>query len=600
MTLAVRLLGRPRIEDGTRDVYRLRSQKSWALLGLLVLGERPLSRSELADLLFPSADDPLGALRWSLAELRRALGPQTMLVGDPVTLRLPQGALVDVQVLVHGGWDEALALEDLGEELLDGIAPQGSVGADIWLGAERRRIAAATVAALHEAALALMAEGESERALACASRAVRRDPLDENLQALLIRLLRQSGDLVGARQAYEACRAVLREELGIEPGAAVESAWRIQPSDTRSGPHAAVALLEAGQAAVAAGALVPGMTSLRTAVELADQTRSPDLRVRARLILAETLIHSARGLDEEGIAALHEADVISRHAGERTSSARIRAELGYVDFLRARYDRAARWLIEALDMAGGELDTRAVSLMYLGSVESDRGDYRAAMGHLEEAIAVAGEARRPRRAAYALAMLGRIHLLRGHLAPAESAVRQSLEICEAEHWLSFQPWPETIRGELLLAQGEVTAAEAALGMAFARACQVGDPCWEGFSARGMALVADARGDAVGALELLDDAERRCSRVSDAYAWLDGHILDARCTLGLRHGHPSTGDWIATLGELAERTDMRELRIRALIHGAAFGRAGDADAARSLLASVDNPALTALLGGPGPV
>ena len=42
--------------------------------GVPVLGERPPTRTQLASLLFPEADDPLGALRWCLAEIRRGLG----------------------------------------------------------------------------------------------------------------------------------------------------------------------------------------------------------------------------------------------------------------------------------------------------------------------------------------------------------------------------------------------------------------------------------------------------------------------------------------------------------------------------------------------
>ena len=46
--------------------------------------ERPLSRRELSAELFPSAVDPLGALRWCLAGLRRALGSAEAFAGDPV------------------------------------------------------------------------------------------------------------------------------------------------------------------------------------------------------------------------------------------------------------------------------------------------------------------------------------------------------------------------------------------------------------------------------------------------------------------------------------------------------------------------------------
>ena len=77
------------------------------------------------------------------------------------------------------------------------------------------------------------------------------------------------------------------------------------------------------------------------------------LQVRARQVLAETLIHSLRGLDEEGVAHLHEADRLAAESGDRASAAQARAELGYVDFLRARYDRAELWLTDALGLADG-------------------------------------------------------------------------------------------------------------------------------------------------------------------------------------------------------------------------------------------------------
>ena len=72
--LAVHLLGRPRIDRGAAEAYQFRSRKSWALLAYLILSERSAPRSQLASLLFADAKDPVRALRWSLAEIRRALG----------------------------------------------------------------------------------------------------------------------------------------------------------------------------------------------------------------------------------------------------------------------------------------------------------------------------------------------------------------------------------------------------------------------------------------------------------------------------------------------------------------------------------------------
>ena len=72
--LAIRLLGLPEIERDGVVVTPPRGHKSWAVLAYLVLAEQPVARMRLASLIFGDAADPLGALRWSLTQLRRALG----------------------------------------------------------------------------------------------------------------------------------------------------------------------------------------------------------------------------------------------------------------------------------------------------------------------------------------------------------------------------------------------------------------------------------------------------------------------------------------------------------------------------------------------
>src|ERR1700758_307370 len=98
-----------------------RGRKAWAVLLYLILSERPPPRARLATLLFAEADDPLGALRWSLGELRRALDDPLALRGDPPALRLPEGASVDVLALLSpdGNPVWASASED---ELLEGMS----------------------------------------------------------------------------------------------------------------------------------------------------------------------------------------------------------------------------------------------------------------------------------------------------------------------------------------------------------------------------------------------------------------------------------------------------------------------------------------------
>ena len=335
------------------------------------------------------------------------------------------------------------------------------------------------------------------------------------------------------------------------------------------------------------------MQSLRAAVRLADGTNVIDLRVGSRLVLAEALVHSLRGFDEEGLAALYQADEIARAHGDRASVAHARAEVGYVDFLRGRYDRAERWLVGALELADDSPSMIAKATTYLGSVESDRADYPTAVRLLEQAIELARVAGEPRLEAFGLSMMGRIGLLRDDLDSAADHLDASIEIAQRDHWLAFLPWPQSLRGEVELGRQDPEAADVLLRQAFARACQLGDPCWEGMSARGLAVVASAQGDPGRAFELLADARSRCNRLADPYVWLDGYILDAQCDLGVQHGHPDTARWIGTMRDLASRTGMRELTVRSLRHSAALGQVDDASAAALVATDIDNPVLHGL-------
>jgi DNA-binding SARP family transcriptional activator len=596
-TSVVHLLGRPHIE-GRAGGYRIRSRKSWALMAYLVLSERPPTRSQLASLLFDEAEDPLGAVRWGLSEIRRALGGGAVVEGDPVVLRLPDETTVDVDVVVKGSWAEAVRLPGLGSELLEAHTVRSAAGFESWLLAEQRRLMAASEEVLHEAAMASMSRGAFDDAIDYAVRLVTMTPADENHHALLIRLYRMTGDDAAARRQLTTCTELLARELGIEPGPVVRAAMRERRAggDAPAGLPSIEAVLESGRAAVSAGAIETGADLLRTAVRLADDADAADLRITARLLLAETLIHSMGGLDEEGMATLQGADDIALAHGNRALVAQARAELGYVDFLRGRYDRAELWLSQAMEFGDGAVSITAKATAYLGSVESDRGRYGSALALLDQAHTRARAAGDLRRAAYVLSMLGRVHLLRHELDEATVHLDAAMALSQQEHWLAFLPWPQALRGEVELARGNPAAATVLLEQAFARACQLGDPCWEGMAARGLALVAAADGDTARAFRILADARLRTNRLADPYVWLDGYILDTQCALGRRHGHPDTQRWIHQLRRLASRTGMRELTVRSLLHGAATGNADDADAARLLAADIDNPQIDALVSG----
>ncbi len=551
---AVHLLGRPRIDRSSGSRYQFRSRKSWAVLAYLLLSERPPTRNQLSALLFADADDPARALRWSLTEIRRGLAELGTVDGDPLVLDLAHGTVVDVDVVTRGAWEDAIELPGLGADLLEGMGFRGAAAFEIWLLAKQRKVAAASEAMLHEAAIGLGSRGAPDAAIAYASRATAMNPLDENHQALLIRLYRVAGDDAAAERQLAACTELFRSRLGTEPGPGVRAAARMRRDAPQEVTDEAtvVAVIEAGSAAIAAGVVDAGIASLRTAIRLADASRTDGLRVGSRIALAEALIHSLRGMDEEGLALLCAADDIATAHGFLAQAAHARAERGYVDFLRGRYDRADVWLSDAL-RAAGDQPARAKALTYLGCVESDRGNYSRAEALLSDGVEVSRAAGDVRREAYALAMHGRVNLFRNELDLAATQLDVSIAMAERDHWLAVMPFPEALRGEVQLARSDAVAR---------------------------------------AFELLTDARARADRVADPYVWLDAHILDAQCVLGLRHGHPDTGRWIEDLRELASRTGMREFTVRSLLHGAELGNAGDAAAAALLAPEVDSPDLLA--------
>jgi DNA-binding SARP family transcriptional activator len=594
--LAIHLLGRPCVERDGAAVPGPRGHKAWGVLAYLLLAERPPSRDELVSLLFSEADDPFAALRWNLSAVRRLLAAE--LTGDPLRLSLPRGTLVDVRTLTSGSWVEALEVPGIERELLEGIGFSSSPAFEIWLVTERRHVGAAAEAVLREAALARLATGDPRGAAELAARLVRANPLDENYHVLLVRSLAAGGDGIAAARQVARCTELLRRELGVEPSPALAAAAQTLTASPTAGPvsgrPAAKAQLQAGQAAITAGALEAGLQCLRRAVSDARAARDAELHARALVALGSALVHAARGQDEEAAAALHEGLVVAVRSDFTFLAAAASRELGYVEFLQGRYERAQGWLTRGKALAGENAAERGRIGSVLGSVLSDTAHYAAAVEQLHEAQGLSARAGDWRQASYTLSMLGRAHLLCGDLDAAATALDEALELARRENWLAFTPWPDALRADVDLARGELDAAEERYEHAFAMGCQMADPCWEGMAARGIGLVAAGRGQPQKALEWLREARRRCARLPDAYLWVEAYTLDALCSIAVAHDVQAAPAWVEELAQLAGRTGMREMLARAYGHRAQLGDASSLTAARLLAAAIDNPALSAIL------
>jgi DNA-binding SARP family transcriptional activator len=589
MTLIIELLGHPRI---VRDAVNQqpRGRKSWCLLAYLLLANQPTSRERLAELLFPAADDPLGALRWSLSDLRRVLGSDCQLYGDPLTIVLPSTAVVDVDLVCRGRWDEALDLRGLGQDLLVGVSVSGSAAFELWLFSERHRLNGATESILHEATLACLAEGRVNDALKCASRLVDLNPLDEAHHVLLVQCLRTAGDDDGATKHVMHCTDLFRRELGAEPSPVLQEVIRqptIHLSKTR--PYSVQAMLEAGEAAIAAGAISQGLQTLREAATLARQGENHQVLARVLVALGHALVHVGRGSDEEGGAALHEAVARAIEVGDEHTAAIAYRELAFADLERGRYHRALALLGEATRLAAGDDNEMAWIECIEGACLSDQGCYSQALNVLSSAVKRAERTESPEALVFARCWVGRLHLLRSEFAEATPVLERALQEARA-CWMALAPLPESLLAEVHLLTGDLDTAERQLERAFVMGRQLDDPCLESIAMRGLGLVAVARGQDSRGYQMLIDAPRISRRLPDSYRWIEAYGLDALCRVAIAQGHKAASRWIADLESLAARCGMRELLVRALLHKALLGEPGAFETVCDLAATIDNPFL----------
>lgn len=593
-TTAIYLLGRPSIEVDRRRAGGPRGRKAWGLLAFLLLSRMPASRESLAELLFGDADDPLGTLRWNLAELRRSLGPGVELGGDPVQLTLPTGTTVDVLMLSSGTWVEAIRLPALGRELLDGVDVQASPAFEAWLVAERRHVAGLSSAILREAATARMAAGDARTAIELATKLVGFDEFDEEAHALLIRALVAGGAGDDARTYLATTTEMFRRDLGIEPTAtllrSVDSADATAPGPAWVRSSAAIeSLIVAGEAAVGAGVFDAGLEILRRSVADAREAGDRGVEARALVALGTAFVHGVRGRDGEGATVLHEAVSLAEELGDAALVSEATRELGYIEMKQARYERAQVWLDRAIDVAP-DRRTRAAAMAISGAVTSDKGRSRDAAELLMMAAADARDLNKPRLEAWALTFLGRGQVLREDWVAARATLAQAIDVTRSAGWMAYLAFPQSLLAMVDLAEGRVDDAAASFESAFALGCQIGDPCWEGLAARGIGLVHLARGRVDEAITWLDDARTRCVRIPDAYLWVHAYCLDALCEAAIANQLPAARAWVHDLESLAARTGMNELLVRAHLHRAELGDRGAIEAARLFAEWIDNPAV----------
>ena len=532
----VKLLGSPAITDEQGEPISVRGKKTWGLIARILLSDTPVSRRRLAEELFATADDPMGALRWALAQIRRSLGDPNSFRNDPVEANLCGSLQVDVLHLDQLEVD----LPNIPGQLLEGIDVAWSAEFEVWLSVERWRAASQVDAALHTATMQALAAGDGSLAVSYARELVARAPLEESGHVLLVKSLAVSGDVNAARDRVAACEQLFAAELGTEPSSAVARALRTEAVDRPPGvspKSSAFSLLEAGSAAVDAGAIDAGIECLRQAVAAAEASRDGQLFGKCQGALGSALIHGIRGFDDEGSLALHSAVESAVEASDPATAAMALMELGYVELLAGRRNASMTFLERATDAAEDLPDLQSSITSFKSINLTDWGRYHDALTFADESIEFAERCASQRHLAWAMTFKARTLMDLHRYDEARPLLARSLPIAIEEKWLAFRPLVEIFLLELDRLQGrDASQIRAELELVFAASCQLADPCWEGLAARGIGLTYESEADSATAYRWLTDAVDRCTRVTDTWMWVEAWILESEIELASAHGH----------------------------------------------------------------
>ncbi|CCQ46328.1 tetratricopeptide repeat family protein [Pseudarthrobacter siccitolerans] len=563
------------------------------MLAYVALQGEGTSRSRLASLLFPDAADALGALRWNLSELRRALDGMTM-AGDPLRLVLQPPWRCDALEVVDSAANPGTDPRGFTGQLLEGLSFVDCPVFDSWLADQRYRFDNIVQSLLYEAALAALAAGTPGKAAELATLALDRDPFHADSNAVLVKALVALGEHRRARQHVTKCGDLYRQELGLPLPAEVRQALSDATPEKDplmpATPATVRSYLDAGGASLWAGAVDRGLEQLRLAVVLARGTGNGHLLAESLVALSGALIHQAGGRGAEVADFLHRALQAEGPVGPSRTAAAAYRELGYLSVQRGVPDRAAGWLDRAMLAAEGYPDEQARVLAIQGMLASDTARYDAAVTALVESGRLAEAVGNRRQQAFSAALLGRVRLLRGELEQAAVSLDRAQAWIAEEHWTSFEPFVAGLRGETYLASGQLEEAAALIDRSWVMAELAGDHCYMALAAGAEARLFMEHGDLTAAAHWID----RGLGPKPWYLWYSARLLDTAAEVSIASRSPRASAFVDQLAELASRSGMREFVVRGQSQRAVLGDEAAAQAVPWLSREIDNPALAAFL------
>jgi SARP family transcriptional regulator, regulator of embCAB operon len=237
----IQLCGRLVVElDGGRAEDALPGAKGRLLFAYLVLNRgRRMTRDELLTATYGEEASPEQhpSLSVLLSKLRGAIGQERLAGRSEIELVLPADAFVDVEAarealhraeshIAAGEWAESWGPAGVAYHVARRPVLQGEDRP--WLQEWRRRLEDIQLRGLECLGEARLRLGGPTlpQAEDCARQLIELAPYRESGHRILMEALERRGNVAEALLAYDRLRVLLRDELGIAPGPAVQSVHR--------------------------------------------------------------------------------------------------------------------------------------------------------------------------------------------------------------------------------------------------------------------------------------------------------------------------------------------------------------------------------------
>lgn len=216
---------------------------------LSLAGSAGLSRDKLVALFWPDAESERArhALTQAMYAARRTLGCDDLfIVGADVRLndaRITSDVADFERALAAGELETASTLYR--GPFLDGFFVSGASEFERWTSTERTRLEDSAALALTRLASAARASDDPRASVDWLKRLATMRPLDSGVAVSLMEAMARAGDRAGALQYANVHRTLLRQELEIEPDAAVDALVRRLRDQRTSGETPARDIAEA-------------------------------------------------------------------------------------------------------------------------------------------------------------------------------------------------------------------------------------------------------------------------------------------------------------------------------------------------------------------